>query len=157
MIPSFPIGLNKTESALERLMLVVVVITVDAYPFLAFSELTCHLEDTVMCFQVALCCLIVRRPNMEVVSSQFFFCSFFRKVLIDFQWPLNLCCLLCFFTHCYILRTWLFWCRMCSPAITRTQINTRWSTREIVSSASSFQVCYIWKQYNLGRSSNLNC
>ena len=87
MIPSFPIGLNKTESALERLMLVVVVITVDAYPFLAFSELTCHLEDTVMCFQVALCCLIVRRPNMEVVSSQFFFFALFfeRKVLIDFQ------------------------------------------------------------------------
>ena len=27
-------------------MLVVAVINVDAYPFLAFSELTCHLEDT---------------------------------------------------------------------------------------------------------------
>ena len=27
-------------------MLVVVVISVDAYPFLAFSDLTCHLEDT---------------------------------------------------------------------------------------------------------------
>ena len=27
-------------------MLVVVVISVDAYPFLALSDLTCHLEDT---------------------------------------------------------------------------------------------------------------
>ena len=27
-------------------MLVVAVINIDAYPFLAFSDLTCHLEDT---------------------------------------------------------------------------------------------------------------
>ena len=33
--PSFPIGLVKTESGF----------IVDAYPFLAFSDLTCHLED----------------------------------------------------------------------------------------------------------------
>ena len=50
--PSFPIGLVKTESdfivsSVETgLMLVVAVISVDAYPFLAFSDLTCHLEDT---------------------------------------------------------------------------------------------------------------
>ena len=53
--PSFPIGLVKTESGfivtsaetgLGRWTLVVVVIIVDAYPFLAFSYLTCHLEDT---------------------------------------------------------------------------------------------------------------
>ena len=53
--PSFPIGLVKTESdfivrSVEtgsgRSMLVVAVISVDAYPFLAFSDLTCHLEDT---------------------------------------------------------------------------------------------------------------
>ena len=52
---SFPIGLVKTESGfivrsvetgLGRLTLVVAVITVDAYPFLAFSNLTCHPEDT---------------------------------------------------------------------------------------------------------------
>ena len=52
--PSFPISLVKTESdfivtsvetGLERWTLVVAVITVDAYPFLAFSDLTCHLED----------------------------------------------------------------------------------------------------------------
>ena len=52
--PSFPMGLVKTESgfivrsvetALERWTLVVTVISVDAYPFLAFSDLTCHLED----------------------------------------------------------------------------------------------------------------
>ena len=53
--PSFPIRLVKTESGfivrsietgLGRWMLVVAVISVDAYPFLAFSDLTCHLEDT---------------------------------------------------------------------------------------------------------------
>ena len=52
---SFPIGLVKTESgftvrsvetSLRRLTLVVAVISVDAYPFLAISDLTCHLEDT---------------------------------------------------------------------------------------------------------------
>ena len=53
--PSFLIGLVKTESGfivrsvetgLGRWTLVVAVISVDAYPFLAFSDLTCHLEDT---------------------------------------------------------------------------------------------------------------
>ena len=53
--PSFPIGLLKTESDffvrqvetdLGRWTLVVAVISVDAYPFLTFSDLTCHLEDT---------------------------------------------------------------------------------------------------------------
>ena len=52
--PSFPIGLVKTESGfvrsvetgLGRWMLVVAVISVDAYPFFAFSNLTCHLDDT---------------------------------------------------------------------------------------------------------------
>ena len=53
--PSFPIGLVKTESGfivrsvetgLGRWTLVAAVISVDAYPFLAFSDLTCHLEDT---------------------------------------------------------------------------------------------------------------
>ena len=53
--PSFPIRLVKTESGfivisvetgLGRWILVVAVISVDAYPFLAFSDPTCHLEDT---------------------------------------------------------------------------------------------------------------
>ena len=52
--PSFPIGLAKTEliivrsveTDLGRSMLVVAGIIVDAYPFLGFSDLTCHLEDT---------------------------------------------------------------------------------------------------------------
>ena len=53
--PSFPIGLVKTDSGfivrsvetgLGRWMLVVAVISVDAYLFLAFSDLTSHLEDT---------------------------------------------------------------------------------------------------------------
>ena len=52
--PSFPIGFVKTESgfivrsvetALGRWTLVVAVISVDAYPFLVFSDLTCHLEE----------------------------------------------------------------------------------------------------------------
>ena len=38
------------------------MISVDAYPFLAFSGLTCHPEDMgIDVFLVALCCLIVRR------------------------------------------------------------------------------------------------
>ena len=52
--PLFPIGLVKTESdfivrsvetGLVRWALVVDVISVDAYPVLAFSDLTCHPED----------------------------------------------------------------------------------------------------------------
>ena len=52
--PAFPIVLVKTESrfiarsvetGLGRWALVVAVIGVDAYAFLAFSDLTCHLED----------------------------------------------------------------------------------------------------------------
>ena len=51
----FPIGLVKTESGfivtsvetgLGKRTLVVAVISADAYPFLASSDLTCHLEDT---------------------------------------------------------------------------------------------------------------
>ena len=54
-IPSFPIGLVKTESGfivrlvetgLGRWTQVVALIIVDAYPFSAFSDLTCHLKDT---------------------------------------------------------------------------------------------------------------
>ena len=53
--PSFPVGLVKTkfgfivrsvEVDLGRWMLVVAVISFDAYPFMVFSDLTCHLEDT---------------------------------------------------------------------------------------------------------------
>ena len=52
--PSFPIELVKTESGsivrsvetgLGRRTLMVAVISVDAYPFSVFSDLTCHLED----------------------------------------------------------------------------------------------------------------
>ena len=52
--PSFPIGLVKTESGFivrsvetgsGRWTLVVAVISVDAYSFLVFSDLTYHLED----------------------------------------------------------------------------------------------------------------
>ena len=53
--PSFPVGLVKTESdfiarsvetGLGRWTLVVTVINVDAYPYLVFSDLTGHFEDT---------------------------------------------------------------------------------------------------------------
>ena len=53
--PSFPIGLVKTksdfivrsvETGLGRWTLLVAVISVDVYRFLAFSYLTCHLKDT---------------------------------------------------------------------------------------------------------------
>ena len=53
--PSFSTGLVKTksdfiirsvETDLGRWMLVVAVISIDIYPFLAFSDLTCHFEYT---------------------------------------------------------------------------------------------------------------
>ena len=44
-------------------MLVVGVISVDAYPFLAFSDLAHHLL-------VAMCYLIVRKPNLEVKNTE---------------------------------------------------------------------------------------
>ena len=53
--PSFPINQMKTEcdfivrsveTGLGRWMLVLAVISADAYLFLAFSDLTCHIEDT---------------------------------------------------------------------------------------------------------------
>ena len=42
----------------------VVVINVDAFLLLALSYLTCHLEDTGICLLVALCPLMVRKPNL---------------------------------------------------------------------------------------------
>ena len=46
------------------------MVSVDAYLFLAFSDLTCHVEDTGIGFLVTLCHLIVRRPNLEVVTKR---------------------------------------------------------------------------------------
>ena len=51
--PFFPVGFVKTESGfivrsvetgLGRWTVVLAVTSVDAYPFLAFSDLTCHLK-----------------------------------------------------------------------------------------------------------------
>ena len=51
--------------------MVVAVISIDAYLFLAFSDLTCHVEDTgIRFFLVALCGLIVRRLNLEVATKR---------------------------------------------------------------------------------------
>ena len=76
---SFPIGLVKTksdfivrsvETGLGRWILVVTVISVDAYSFFGFLR-----HDLLpwgyrnRYFPVALCCLIVRRPNLEVVTK----------------------------------------------------------------------------------------
>ena len=55
--PPFPIGLVKiksgftvrlVENGLGSWVRVVAVISVDDYPFLAFSDLTCHLNDKEM-------------------------------------------------------------------------------------------------------------
>ena len=51
--------------------MVVVVISADAYHFLAFLDLTCHHEDIeIGVFLVALCYLMVRRPNLEVATNR---------------------------------------------------------------------------------------
>ena len=77
--PSFPTGLVKTESdfivrsvetGLGRSRLVVAAISADANTFLAFSDMTCHLVHTETGVFVALCHLIVRRPNLEVVIKR---------------------------------------------------------------------------------------
>ena len=47
------------------------MISVDAYPFLVFSDLTSHLEDTGMCFLVALYNLTVSRLDLEVATKSF--------------------------------------------------------------------------------------
>ena len=46
--PSFPTGLAKTKSdfIVRSVETNFAVVSVDTYPFLAFSDLTCHLEDT---------------------------------------------------------------------------------------------------------------
>ena len=49
------------------------MVAVDDYAFLALSDLICHLEDTGYrnkCFLIALCRLIVRTPNLEVVTKR---------------------------------------------------------------------------------------
>ena len=48
----------------------VAVISVDAYPFLAFPDLTCHLEDTEIGIFWLHCRLIERRPNLEVATKR---------------------------------------------------------------------------------------
>ena len=45
--------------------------SVDAYPFLVFSDLTYPHEDTIVgVFFVALCRLMVRRLNLEVLTKR---------------------------------------------------------------------------------------
>ena len=72
-----PIGLVKTKSdvivrsvqkGLGIWMLVQAVISVNVYPFLAFSNLSCHFEGTGI--GVALRHVIVRRLNLEVTIKR---------------------------------------------------------------------------------------
>ena len=47
------------------------MISVHAYPFWVFSDLTYHLKDTeIGVFLVALCCLIVEIQNLEVTAKR---------------------------------------------------------------------------------------
>ena len=62
---------RSAETGLGRWMLVVAVISVDAYPFLPFSDLTYHLEDTgVSAFWLHCVKSTVKRPNLEVVNKR---------------------------------------------------------------------------------------
>ena len=78
--PIFPIGLVITESGfivrsietgIRRWMLVVAVISVDAYPFFGFlrPDLSPWGYRN-RCFLVVLCCLIVRRLNLDVATKK---------------------------------------------------------------------------------------
>ena len=52
-------------------MLVANLVSADAFPFFAFSHLTCHLSDAGnRCFLVVLCYWIVRRLNLEVATKR---------------------------------------------------------------------------------------
>ena len=39
---------RSVEAGLGRSVLIVAVVSANAYPFLTFSDLTCHIEDTVI-------------------------------------------------------------------------------------------------------------
>ena len=74
--PSFPTGLVKTESGfivtsvetvLGRRTPVVAVISIDAYPFLAFWDLSCHIEDTWI--GVSGCTVLPDSKETELASS----------------------------------------------------------------------------------------
>ena len=78
--PFFSIGLVKTEpgfivrsdeTGLGRWTLVVAVISVDAYPFFGFLRPDLSPRGYwSRCSLVALCRLIVRRPNLEVATKR---------------------------------------------------------------------------------------
>ena len=48
----------------------VAVTNVSVYLFLTFLDLTCHLEDTGMGVLCLLCCMIVGKPNMDVLTMR---------------------------------------------------------------------------------------
>ena len=48
----------------------VAVTSVDAYPFLAFSYLTCHLKDTGIGVFWLHCHMTLRRPNLELATKR---------------------------------------------------------------------------------------
>ena len=76
--PSFPIGLVKTESDFN----------VRSTETFVFWHLSCHLEVTeIGVFLAALCCLILRRPNLEVATRPF---HKQVKILRQFQFHVTL-------------------------------------------------------------------
>ena len=99
--PYFPNGLVKTESdfivwsveaGLEKWTLVVPVISVDVYTFLAFSILTCHIKDTRnRCFLVALCRLIVRWPNLELATKRLLCQQVKKQGSCSAMWRMRVC------------------------------------------------------------------
>ena len=74
--PSFPVGLFKTKSdfvlsvepGLGRWTLTVAVISVHAYRFTAFSDMTCY-SDITGIGVFWMCHLMVRRPNLEAANK----------------------------------------------------------------------------------------
>ena len=48
----------------------VAVTSVNAYPFLAFSYLTCHLKDTGIGVFWLHCHMTLRRPNLELATKR---------------------------------------------------------------------------------------
>ena len=75
---------RSVETGIGRRTLVVAVISVDTYIFLALSELTCHLQEyRNSYFLFALYHLIVNRPNVQVTTKSLVYQQI--KLLGQFQ------------------------------------------------------------------------
>ena len=63
-------SIRSVETNLERLTLVVAENSADACHFFAFSDLTCHIDDTGIAVFWLHCRLIVRRPNLQAATKR---------------------------------------------------------------------------------------